>query len=220
MTSLILFDIDKTLIKSSTGHRASFAAAFKKVYGVATNIGIINPSGMTDQQIIIEVLKKNGLAEKAIKAKINKCMIAMVDFYVKNSKKDKVVLSDNAEETLDCLFQNGHILGLVTGNLEPIAWSKLKKTGIDKYFTVGGFGSDDIDRANLVKLAVKRAMDKFHFKPKNVFLVGDAPQDMDAGKKAGIEAVGITTGIYTKEELEKAGADCIIENLRELLEIV
>ncbi len=220
MTNLILFDIDKTLIKSSTGHRASFADAFKKVYGVDTNIGIINPSGMTDQQIIIEVLKKNGVAEEAIKAKIGECMGAMADFYKENSEKDEVILLNNVRETLNILDKKGHVLGLVTGNLEPIAWSKLRKAGIEKFFQVGGFGSDDIDRTNLVKLAIKRAVDKFHIQPGNVFLVGDAPQDMNAGKEADVKIIGVTTGIYTKEELEKAGADCIIENLEELLKIV
>jgi|GEM_PF-7035377 phosphoglycolate phosphatase len=49
MTKLVLFDVDKTLIKSSKGHRAAFSVAFKEVYGVNASIDIIQPSGMTDQ---------------------------------------------------------------------------------------------------------------------------------------------------------------------------
>ena len=59
-----MFDIDKTLLKSARGHHLSFSESFKKVYGIDTDIDIIEHDGMTDQQIIMEVLKKNGVAEK------------------------------------------------------------------------------------------------------------------------------------------------------------
>ncbi len=162
MNTLVLFDIDKTLIKSSSGHKLSFSDAFKKVFSVDTNIDIINHHGMTDQQIIIEVLKKNGVDEESIKSKLKECIDAMVESYEKISGEDKVILLDDVKESLDELNEKSYILGLVTGNLEPIAWSKLKKAGIDGYFSVGGFGSDDINRANLVRLAIKRARDEFN----------------------------------------------------------
>ena len=57
---LVLFDIDGTLAASGHAHKDSFSEAFKKVYGVATDISIIKSAGMTDQQIITEVLKKEG----------------------------------------------------------------------------------------------------------------------------------------------------------------
>ena len=60
-------------------------------------------------------------------------------------------------------------VGLVTGNLEPIAWAKMEALGIKDLFTeprFGGFGSDYCsgntsetwrDRAELVRIAAKRA---------------------------------------------------------------
>jgi phosphoglycolate phosphatase len=219
MSKLVLFDIDKTLIKSSSAWR--FSEAFKKVYGVDTNISIINHHGMTDQQIIIEVLKKNGIDEKIIVSKLKEYMTEMVDSYKKSGEKDEIILLGDVKESIDALIKKGDIvLGLVTGILESIAWAKLKKAGIDGYFSVGGFGSDDINRANLVRLAVKKAEDKFGIKFDTVFLVGDAPQDMKAGKEAGVKTAGVTTGIYTKKDLEKAGADYIMAGLKGLLGII
>ncbi len=87
---------------------------------------------------------------------------------------------------------------------------------MNHYFKIGGFGSDDINRTNLVRLAIKRAEEKFNFKfNNNVFLVGDAPQDMKAGKEAGVKTIGVTTGIYSKEQLKNAGADFILETLKD-----
>jgi len=64
ISTLVLFDIDKTLIKSSKGHREAFSNAFREVYGVNTTIDIITPDEMTDQQIIIDVLKKKAEVKK------------------------------------------------------------------------------------------------------------------------------------------------------------
>ena len=224
MNKLALFDIDKTLIKSSRGHSAVFSVAFRKVYGVNTTIDIINYHGMTDQQIIIEVLKKHGLDEQTIKSKIKDCMKVMIDSFNEIVKTDEIIVLDGVPELLKGLNKYNVLMGLVTGNLEPIARGKLKKVGLSHYFKIGGFGSDDINRANLVKLAIKRAVENFDFElNNNVFLFGDAPQDIRAGKEANVKTIGVTTGIYSKEELENAGADFILENLKDtnkVLEII
>ena len=222
MNKLILFDIDRTLIKGSeVKDTIAFPEAFKKVYGVDTTIEIINHHGMTDQQIIIEVLKKNGINEQEIKFKIEECMKVMVDSFNGFIGNENIVSLEGVQELLEELNKNGFLMGLVTGNLEAIARGKIKKAGINHYFKVGGFGNDDINRTNLVKLAIKRAKENFLFKSNNdVFLIGDAPQDMKAGKEAGIKTIGVTTGIYSKEQLKDAGADFIVLNLKEKDEIL
>ena len=221
MDKLSLFDIDKTLIKSSRGHSETFSVAFKKVYGVDTTIDIINHHGMTDQQIIIEVLKKHGLDEQTIKSKIKDCMKVMIDSFNEIVKTDEIIVLDGVPELLNELTKYNVLMGLVTGNLEPIARGKLKKVGLNHYFKIGGFGNEDINRTNLVKLAIKRAEENFDFKfNNNVFLFGDAPQDMKAGKEANVKTIGVTTGIYSKEELENAGADFILENLKDINKVL
>lgn len=204
MDKLILFDIDKTLIESLKGHKVAFSEAFRKIYGVDTTIDIINHHGMTDQQIITEVLKKNGLDEKTIKSKLEECMKVMINSFNETVSSDEIILLDGVQELLEELSINNVLMGLVTGNLEPIARGKLKKVGLNHYFKVGGFGSDDINRTNLVKLAIKRAEENLDFKfNNNVFLFGDAPQDMKAGKEAGVRTIGVATGIYSKKTIRR-----------------
>jgi len=213
---LVLFDIDSTLIKGAKGHREAFSEAFKEAYGVDTTIDIINHHGMTDQQIIIEVLKKNGLNEQTIKSKIEECMKVMVEFFSKVVDSDEIVILDGVQELLKELNKNNVLIGLVTGNLEPIGRGKLKKVRLNHYFKVGGFGSDDINRTKLVKKAIKEAEQNYEFRTNNnVFLFGDAPQDMKAGKEAGVKTIGVTTGVYSKEQLESSGANFIFEDLKD-----
>lgn len=221
MNKLALFDIDGTLINGFKGHMLAFSKAFLKVYKIKTSIEIINWHGMTDQQIIIDVLKKNNLNEKNIKSKLKECMKAMVSFFNKIIDKEEIILLEGAKDLLKELKKDNILMGLATGNLESIARLKMKRIGIIDYFKVGGFGSDDIDRAKLVKLAIKRAKENFNFKfSKNVFLIGDAPQDMKAGKEVGVKTIGVTTGIYSEKQLTEAGADFVVENLKNKKEIL
>lgn len=220
MKGLILFDIDKTLIKSSNGHAAAFSEGFKKVYGIDAKIKLIVTSGMTDQQIIIEILKKKGLSESQILPKINECMKVMIEYFDSIKDSIEVNILNGVSELLEELKTQNFLIGLVTGNLEPIGRGKMKKANLNQYFKLGGFGSDDISRTKLVKLAIKRAEENFDFKyNNNVFLFGDAPQDMNAGHEAGIITIGVTTGIYTKKDLENA-ADYVVDNLQDTQKIL
>ena len=221
MTKLALFDIDKTLIKSSNGHRAAFSVAFKEVYGINASIDIIQPSGMTDQQIIFEVLKIKGLDEEKIKSKLDLCMEKMVEAFNKTIDSDEVIILPGVKELLEKFKDNNILMGLVTGNLEPIARGKMKKLNLNHYFKVGGFGNEHFDRTELVKIAIKKAQSNFDFIfSDNVYLFGDAPQDMKAGSEAGIIPIGVTTGIYSKQQLENAAASLVLNDLTNTEEIL
>jgi len=224
MNKLVLFDIDKTLISGNRSHIAAFSEAFKRVYGLDADIAIINHHGMTDQQIIIEVLKKKGLGESEIKSKLENCMKAMVESFNEIISSDEIIILAGVRELLRKLDENNILMGLVTGNLELIARGKLKKVGLNNYFKIGGFGSDDKNRTNLVNLAIKRAEENAGFTfNNNVFLFGDTPRDIEAAQEAGVKTIGVATGIYSEEQLKDAGADFVLGNLKDakkVLEII
>ena len=215
MNRLVLFDIDGTLVKGFKGHGRAFSEGFKKVYGVDATVDTIGVQGMTEQQVIIEVLKQHGLNEEEIKSKIEECMRVMIDYFKKIVATDEIILLDGVQELLRQLKDRDILMGLVTGNLKPIGKGKLGKVNIDYYFKIGGFGNDDVDRANLARLAIERAKKYYGFQfNNNVFLFGDAPQDMKAGKEVGVKTIGVATGVYSKEQLEDAGADFTLKNLK------
>jgi len=64
---------------------------------------------------------------------------------------------------------------------------------------------------------IKQIIESNGFKPEEVMYVGDHEKDMVAAKKAGVIAVGITTGFYFRPRLIEAGADIVIDNLGELV---
>jgi len=216
MEYLATFDIDNTLVQSSAGHVDSLILAIKDVYELATRIDVINYHGMTDPEIIIRVLEHYGVDDKIIRSKIKTCMDHMQLHYSRIVQSENIVILEGVLNFLTKLDQKGFLLGLVTGNLEEIAHAKLKKIGLGGLFKFGGYGSDHINRADLVKIAIRRAVNQFDLKDHiQIFHFGDAPQDMKAAREAAVIPIGVATGIFSAEELESAGACRVVPNLKD-----
>ncbi|GFH08393.1 uncharacterized protein HaLaN_03344 [Haematococcus lacustris] len=114
---------------------------------------------------------------------------------------------------------------LVTGNLEPIGWAKMQALGILELFTkprFGGFGSDLCsgnteeswrDRSDLVSLAAVKGSQLLPGAEEGFaarYHIGDTPMDIQAALAAGAKAVGVTTGIYSREELLAAAPPGVV----------
>jgi phosphoglycolate phosphatase len=220
---LILFDIDGTLVLGARCHYQAFVEAVKKFYGIKDDISGINYAGKTDPQILREVLTLGGLNEDQIMQNFQVCLDYMAYYYLKNVHYENVRSLDGVNDLLIELQRRNVLLGLVTGNLESIAYAKLGKVGLDGYFSFGGFGSDHSNRSFLVKKALKQAQDQFGYKGKHIFVIGDTPRDVKAAKASNLLTIGVATGRYSKEELEDCGADYVLENLKntnKILEIL
>jgi len=64
------------------------------------------------------------------------------------------------------------------------------------------------------------AAEKMDVAPENCLMIGDTTVDMRAGKAAGAQTVGVLCGFGERNELERRGADLIIENTAELAGIL
>ena len=107
-------------------------------------------------------------------------------------------------------------MGLVTGNTEAIAWLKLEKTGLKKYFKFGGFGDHVMKRSGIVKKALEASVECIGtMERENIFLVGDTPRDILGGHKMGLITIGVATGDFSRDQLLQSGADFILENLKD-----
>ena len=138
-------------------------------------------------------------------------------------KQDLKVL-EGVKELLENLQRLGIPMGLVTGNMEAIAWLKLEKVGLNKYFNFGGFGDKIVKRSGLVKNAIKASEQSLgDLNYGDIFLIGDTPRDIVGGQKVGVRTIGVATGDFSEEELAQAGADFIVKDLKDsemLLKII
>jgi phosphoglycolate phosphatase-like HAD superfamily hydrolase len=94
------------------------------------------------------------------------------------------------------------LLGLCTGNLETGAGIKLRSAGLWGAFRFGGYGSDAEPRADIVRVAWRRAKD---LGATEALVVGDTPRDILAAREAGLPTCAVATGRFTVHELAEHG---------------
>jgi phosphoglycolate phosphatase len=110
------------------------------------------------------------------------------------------------------------ILGLETGNIEPTAYLKLERGGIRHYFKCGGFGSDNEDRAEIIRTGIERAraLDHTTFTDGNIYIIGDSANDVSAGKKAGVQTIAVSTGLINQKEVLAEKPDFYLKDLSDI----
>lgn len=212
---LTLFDIDGTLVRGARCHYYAFVESVKKFYGFEEDISGINYAGKTDPQILREVLELGGFTEEEIENSFKICQEYMVEYYLKNVNKENVQALSGTSELLNELQKNKTFMGLVTGNLKPIAYAKLGKVGLDGYFPFGGFGSDSADRSKLVKKALYLAKNKYGYEGNSIFVIGDTPRDVHAAQVYKLKTIAVATGRYSVKDLESCGADFVFKDLND-----
>jgi phosphoglycolate phosphatase-like HAD superfamily hydrolase len=221
---LILFDIDGTLLKGmSKIHFNSFSKAINKVFKIDASPTDINYSGKTDTRIILEVLEKHGIPRNKVLPRLNEIYKIMINFYKKNVDFDiDIKPNDNVEKLLSMLKNKGHILGLLTGNLEDIARTKIGKFDLNKYFDFGSFGEISENRSKLLENAIEQAESKFkiNFNKENIFVIGDTRFDIESAKELGVKTIAIATGNYSLEELKKYNPDYLFKDFYDIDKII
>jgi phosphoglycolate phosphatase len=223
---LLLFDIDGTLIRSAPkAHQRAMLEAVHEVYGVSFEpdedpVRAVVPNGKTDRQIVREMLEPRGVAPAAVDAGFPAFERIACERH--SASRDEVLSGDARDRTaamLRRLSDAGHLLALLTGNLEPIARHKMRLAGLEEFFPggQGGFGSDAEARPELVPLARRRAaLDGRPHPAQDTVVIGDTPLDVAAAHADGVRAIAVAGFRYTRDDLLEAGADVVIDELVEV----
>lgn len=219
---VLLFDIDGTLcLAGNLGvHRRSFIEVLAETTGLPITLddwqqlsdaGLTN--GNTDLAIAREILRRHNLSDEQIDAQLDTIKALVIERFLELSENgDSVTMIDGALEGLEQVHAAGVKLALLTGNLEELAYIKMRHLGLEHFFIKGqgAFGSDAEDRNTFVAIASERLPEP----DDHLAIVGDTPRDIAAARAGGIQVIAVATGAYGPEELRDA--DVVIESLREL----
>jgi phosphoglycolate phosphatase len=212
---LLLFDIDGTLLAGATkAHREALQAALREVHGVEdpeTFWPSVHPAGRTDGEIARMILLLAGVSAKQIDDGSDAVREVCCREYAHRCPNDLShrVIPGVPQLLLSLFSDDGVRLALLTGNFEPIARIKLKRSGIGMYFPVGqgAFGSDAEDRTELPGLARRRAaQDGVSHPREQTIVIGDTPMDIACARADGVRCVAVATGPFGVEELSEADA--------------
>ena len=211
MSSLVLFDIDNTLLYTGGAGTLSMTQAFARVFDVENAFVGVEFSGRTDRAIILDALRFHGLpADDAHFDQFKRAYLELLD---SNLESCQGHLKPGIPRLLDALLEHNILLGLQTGNLRDGAFRKLEYYGIAPYFQDGGFGDDCEDRVTMVKQAIQLFPD---IDAPNIYVLGDTTGDVTSAKENGIFALGVATGSHSCEDLLAAGADLAVPDLGDI----
>ena len=212
---LILFDIDGTLVETGgTGMRA-FAEALRELFGIENGLRGISLDGKTDPLILQEALNEHGILDSPSKFELERFVFRYVVIL-----KEELATNFSAYQVLpkvpDLLTalkqQPDIVLGLATGNVEEGALAKLEPGNLNHFFLCGGYGSDSESRTELIKMAIERAEILMETDYEQVLVVGDTPNDITHGRRAGAETIGVSTGRYSTEQLAEYRPGLLLES--------
>lgn len=216
---LILFDIDGTLVECGPQVRQILSNTLDEVYGRTGSIDWFDFAGRTDPGIVLDVLKDAGLGEQDILDRLPEVKEKYAVRLEKDLDAGRMRLLPGVADLLESLAQREDIvLGLVTGNWEPGARTKLSRFDLNRYFDFGAFGCDAVDRSDLPPVAWKRAerITGRRFLPEETLIVGDTIHDISCAQAHGIPVFAVATGRTSAETLRERGADRVVADLTEI----
>jgi phosphoglycolate phosphatase-like HAD superfamily hydrolase len=213
--TVVLFDVDGTLVTTGGAGRRAMAQAFTVVHGSADALEGIGLGGATDRAILREALSRLDLelTEARFETLIETYLGRLVD-EVERSPGYRVLTG--ARRLLEVLSRDALLsLGLGTGNVREGALIKLRRGSIDGYFQFGGFGSDAEARPELLRMGFRRGAECMGLSAEKVrkVVVGDTPKDVDAAHAVGAECLAVATGTASEAELFESGAERVVREL-------
>lgn len=216
MQTLLLFDIDGTLILSGRAGLRALDYAFTHVTGVPIPFSGISAAGRTDGYLLEEAARRAGITLSSHQRGAIEALYyeRLVDEIQKPGEGRKTVMP-GVRDLVDALDGRPDVvLALLTGNFQRSARIKLEYFDLWAPFRFGAFADDGSDRNGLVPVALARAREAGHAPHADrVLVIGDTPLDVECARAGGVRAIGVATGSHSTAELHEAGADAVFEDL-------
>lgn len=222
---LIVFDMAGTTVKDNDNVSEAFQSALKK-YSYNIPIKDINPiMGYEKNDAIRQMLEKyetdpSKISDFLVTAIHHEFVQKMIDHY---QNAEGIEALPNVETTLADLRQQGIKVGVNTGFSKDIAETiinrlKWREKGLIDYVV----GSDEVELGRPHPFMIQKMMRESGVSDsRQVAKVGDTEVDIREGKNIGCRyVIGITTGAFTREELNKYGPTHIIDDISEVLSII
>ncbi len=217
---LVLFDIDGTLVDTADAGRRAMERAFHEVFGIDgfERAARVPYAGRTDPVILQSTAEAFGIEPDALRRRTRELQASFVrqieaEMRHHDDRRRALPGVHGLLEALEAM--DGVHLGLLTGNLEPGARAKLEPFRLNRFFPAGGFASDDPDRRKIAEIAWRKLSELtgIAFEAAQVTVVGDTEHDVDCARANGFRAVAVDSGWVSRESLERARPDALLDDL-------
>jgi HAD superfamily hydrolase (TIGR01549 family) len=205
LTAAIL-DIDGTLVDTNYHHAVAWYRAFR-AHGFVVQLWKIHRHiGMGGDQLVAALIGEEADEEHGdgIRDAEKQAYMALID---------EVAPLEGARELIVALKERGHTVVLASSakadEVEHYVDLLVVREVVDGWTT-----SADVEQTKPEPDLVLAALEKAG--GGDAVMVGDSTWDCEAAKRAKIKSIGVLTGGFSPEELQKAGAAEVYESIVEL----
>ncbi len=215
---LLLWDIDGTLLASGgAGMRAlEHAVSTEFLHGVPADLSTIDWAGRTDRWIAEKIFDKYAIVHTP--AHVTRLLDAYIARLPAELTTTTRVLPGIAEILTAVPGRGDFLQGLLTGNLQRGAATKLGHFDLWRHFPFGAFADDSPHRNDLGPHALRRAAEHsgITFSPDDVWIIGDTPHDIACGRIIGARTLAVCTGHHTRDQLAAHDPDALLDDLSDV----
>ncbi|HEX5448843.1 MAG TPA: HAD family hydrolase [Gaiellaceae bacterium] len=204
----LFWDIDGTLLTTARAGVFALEDALEEVTGVRVELqGKVLASGLTEHQVadavfaIAAVEPEDELTDRFLRAYERHLPASL-------PRRDGRVLP-GVREILEDLRDHADVRSyLLTGNTPAGARAKLTHYGLLEFFTDGAYCIGPGPRTVIAQQAATLAGDA-----DELYVIGDTPFDIEAGKAIGALTIAVATGSHTSAELAEHEPWVVLESL-------
>jgi HAD superfamily hydrolase (TIGR01509 family) len=138
------------------------------------------------------------------------------DLWIRHYGQKTSDLSPDAHKALLELRGRGYGLGVVTSGSRSRVHREVNALGLNEVFQII-VCSEDVSNKKPHPEGLDLAMSKLGRPPEFCCYVGDNPDDMEMGKRARVQTIGIASRYPNSDNLRDAGADLCIDSIPQLL---
>jgi HAD superfamily hydrolase (TIGR01509 family) len=201
----LLFDWDGTLVDSAQLGLTAFEQSFAAL-GIAF-----------DHEIYRNVYSPNWyLVYEAMGLPKDKWQIAD-ELWVKHYGEQPAQPVEGAQKTITQLKQKGYRLGVVSSGNDYRVCREIKDLALDAIFDVI-VCNEQMQNKKPDPEALETALQSLGCSREESCYVGDSPEDIEMGKRAGLLTVGVRSAYPTSWKLESYNPDIYIQSITELSE--
>ena len=206
-----LFDLDGTLIDSVYQHVIAWRMALASL-GIDLSVWRVHRRiGMSGGLFVSALLRETGRSLSG--AQIEELQAAHTAEYL--SRADSVTALPGAAELLGSLTARGIRWAIATSGLAASARPALKLLGLPDDTPL--VTRDMVEHAKPDPDLFLAAAALLEIDPRHAMVVGDSVWDLLAARRAGSLGIGLLSGGYGREELERAGAYRVYSDPADLL---
>lgn len=213
MTRSVLLDLDGTLIDSEPGILASYRAALRALgHEPDESLDIRGLIGPPIEDVMQSLLPRYG------ETRIAEAVVAYRQYY-----GEQGFLGSNPYpgigDALEDMQRAGLRLYLATSKRETFARRILEHLDFAQYFTAI-YGSIPGGARDHKPELLTHILSQHDIAPAHGVMVGDRRYDISGAHAVGLRGIGVLWGYGTRDELETAGADQLVETTADLTRTV